>query len=122
MTYEIGIAATWLITSAALVIFIWLSYLVPRLRRHMLKVFEPATYRDESPFYDVLQFFENGCPTDDILAFFIVNALLLLAGLILTGVFALIWPFTLLVLIVGVLPISISKMIPRKEGADQSSE
>ena len=88
----------------------------------MLKVFEPDRYSDTTPVYDVLQFFEDGCPTSDILAFIVVNALLLLAGLILTGVFALIWPFTLLVLIVGVLPISISKMIPRKEGADQSSE
>jgi len=122
MTYETGIIASWLIIGVALVIFTWLSYLVPRLRRHMLKVFKPETYSDEPLVYDVLRFFENGCPTEDILGFIIVNALLLLGGLILIGVLALIWPLTLLILIGGVLPISISKMIPRKEGSDQPSE
>jgi hypothetical protein len=122
MTYEIGFAATWLTTSAALVIFTWLSYLVPRLRRHMLEVFKPARFNETSLFYDTLRFFEDGCPTSDILAFIIINAFLLLEGLVLTGVFAIIWPFTVLVLIGGVLPISISKMIPHKEGADQSSD
>jgi hypothetical protein len=114
MNYEIGFMMTWVITSAALIIFMWLSYLVPRLRRHMIKVFKPAI-NEVSPFHDALMFFEETCPTSDIIPFIIVNSLLMACGLVLTGVLALIWPLTLPVLILGVLPIAITKMIPRKE-------
>jgi len=115
MTYEIGFISTWLITSAALIIFMWLSYLVPRLRRHMIKVFKPTNFNEVSLFHDALTFFEEACPTSDIIPFIIVNSVLFVGGLVLTGVLALIWPLTLPVLILGVLPIAISKMIPHKE-------
>jgi hypothetical protein len=115
MNYEIGFMMTWVITSAALIIFMWLSYLVPRLRSHMMKVFRPAKFNEVSLFHDTLTFFEENCPTSDIIPFIIVNSVLMAGGLVLTGVLALIWPLTLPVLILGVLPIAITKMIPRKE-------